>query len=378
MTPIAPAAPALPEGADTVAEPPTIDPLVAAEAAHLHYVSDLAPGITGERVGGDFVYRDPTGRPIDDPDELARIKAIGIPPAWMQVWICPDPDGHIQATGRDARGRKQYRYHARWREVRDETKFEHMLPFGRALPRIRQRVEADLNRHGLPREKVLAAVVRLMERSLARIGNPEYAKQNESFGLTTLRHDHVRIARDGRIELDFRGKHGVHHHKVVSDPKLARILENCDDLPGAEIFKYIDHDGRWHRISSEHVNAYLHETAGHAVTAKDYRTWAGTNLAVLESAFLDAPKPTKRVVALVVKRVAEHLGNTPAVCRKCYIHPRVLSSYLDGSLKPVLAVIAVSVRAPELWAVEGFVMRLLEQWEADAGALAAGALAAGA
>jgi DNA topoisomerase I len=360
-------APPRPEALAALADPPTIDPLVAAEIARLHHVSDDTPGITRERIGegkDSFVYRDPQGRLIRDSDTLARIRALVIPPAWTAVWICPDADGHIQATGRDARGRKQYLYHPRWRQVRDETKFEHMLSFGRALPRLRQRVETDLNRDGLPREKVLAAVVRLMERSLSRIGNPEYAKQNESFGLTTLRNDHVRIAEGGRIELDFRGKHGVHHHKVVTDPKLAQILENCRDLPGSELFKYVGPDGQWHRIASEHVNAYLHETAGRTITAKDFRTWAATNLAVLECAFLHAAKPTKRAAAAVVKRVAEHLGNTPAVCRKSYIHPRVLSSYLDGSLKPVLAAIEQSARAPELWAVEGFVLRLLEQWEA--------------
>jgi DNA topoisomerase-1 len=353
-----------PTDPDAVREPPTLDPLVAAEVARLHHVSDLEPGITRERAGKDFIYRDPGGKRIEDPDELSRIKAIGVPPAWTDVWICPDPDGHIQATGRDARRRKQYRYHRRWWVVRDETKFGHMLVFGHKLPRIRQRVEVDLNRRGLPREKVLAAVVRLMERSLARIGNPEYAKQNESFGLTTLRNDHVRIVEGRRIELDFRGKRGVHHHKVISDPKLARILKNCRELQGSEVFKYIGPDGERHRISSEHVNAYLHEIAGRRVTAKDYRTWAGSNLAVLECAFLHAPKATKRAVAAVVKRVAEHLGNTPAVCRKSYIHPRVLSSYLDGSLKPVLETIEQSVRAPELWAVEGFMIQLLEEWEA--------------
>jgi DNA topoisomerase I len=362
------APPRLPaEALAALADPPSIDPLVAPEIARLHYVSDHSPGISREPIGAGkdgFLYRDPQGWLIRDAATLARIKALAVPPTWTAVWICPDADGHIQATGRDARGRKQYIYHPRWRRVRDETKFEHMLSFGRALPRMRQRVEADLNRDGLPREKVLAAVVRLMERSLARIGNPEYAKQNETFGLTTLRNDHVRMAADGRIELDFRGKHGVHQHKVVSEPKLARILENCRDLPGAELFKYIGPDGAWHRIASEHVNAYLHETAGRTVTAKDFRTWAATNLAVLECALLRGAKPTRRTAPAVVERVADHLGNTPAVCRKCYIHPRVLSSYLDGSLKPVLAAIEQSVRAPELWAVEGFVLRLLEQWEA--------------
>jgi DNA topoisomerase-1 len=231
-------------GIEEVAEPPTLDPLVAAEAARLRYVSDRMPGITRRRAAnGGFDYYDPAGRPISDADELRRFKALAIPPAWTEVWICPDPSGHLQAVGRDARGRKQYRYHANWREVRDETKFEHMLSFGRALPLIRQRVDADPSRCGLPRDKVLAAVVRLMERSLARVGNPEYAKQNNSFGLTTLRNDHVLIE-GGRVVLDFRGKHGILHHKVVADAKLARILEHCHDLPGAELFKYFDEAGQ--------------------------------------------------------------------------------------------------------------------------------------
>ena len=245
---VAQAPPPPPAGASAaLAEPAAIDPLVAAETARLHCVSDHTPGITRERIGDGkdgFLYRDPQGLLIRDAATLARIRALAVPPAWTAVWICPDADGHIQATGRDARGRKQYRYHPRWRHVRDETKFEHMLSFGRALPRRRRRVETDLNRDGLPREKVLAAVVRLMERSLARVGNPEYAKQNETFGLTTLRNDHVRVAAGGRIELDFRGKHGIRHHKVVTDPKLARILANCRDLPGSELFKYIGPDVR--------------------------------------------------------------------------------------------------------------------------------------
>jgi DNA topoisomerase-1 len=324
-------------------------------------VSDRIPGIHRVRAGDGFLYRDPVGRVIRDPAGLQRIESLGIPPAWTDVWICPDPDGHIQAVGYDARGRKQYRYHPRWREVRDETKFEHMLAFGRALARIRQRVAADLRRRGLPRDKVLAAVVRLMERSLARVGNPEYAKENNSFGLTTLRHDHVRVEGE-RIELDFRAKAGVHHHKVISDPVLARILRNIHDLPGSELFQYLDDDGQCHAISSEHVNAYLREISGHHVTAKDFRTWAATNLAVVEMALLREARPTKKGVVTVVKRVAAQLGNTPAVCRKSYIHPRALSSYLEGSLRPTLAMIAKSIRAPEMWAVEGVVMKLLAQW----------------
>ncbi|MGE3499968.1 MAG: DNA topoisomerase IB [Candidatus Binatia bacterium] len=345
------------------AEPPTVDPLTAAQAAQLRYVSDREPGIRRLRAGSGFVYRDAAGRAIRDPEVLRRIKSLAIPPAWTNVWICADPNGHIQAVGYDARGRKQYRYHPRWREVRDETKFEHMLTFGSALPRIRRQVEADLGRRGLPREKVLAAVVRLMERSLGRVGNPEYAKENDTFGLTTLRHDHVHI-RGGHIELDFRGKHGVRHHKVISDPMLARILRRCSELPGSELFQYLDENGARHRISSEHVNAYLRQISGHHVTAKDFRTWAATNLAVLEMVALHEPKPTKKGALTVVRRVAEQLGNTPAVCRKSYIHPRVLASYLDGSLRPTLAMLEASVRAPEMWAVEGVVMRLLAQWHA--------------
>jgi DNA topoisomerase-1 len=353
------------------ADPPTLDPVVAARVAQLRYVNDRIPGITRVRAGTGFIYRDPEGHAIRGPDQRQRIEALRIPPAWTDVWICPDPDGHLQVVGRDARGRKQYLYHPRWRSVRDETKFEHMLTFGGALPRIRRRVEADLNRHGLPREKVLAAVVRLMERSLGRVGNPEYAKQNQTFGLTTLQRDHVRVD-GGQVELDFRGKHGVHHHKVIRDQSLARILKNCADLPGSELFKYIDAHGELHRVSSEHVNAYLRETSGHHVTAKDFRTWAATNLALLEMVFLREPKPTKKGAATVVKRVAEQLGNTPAVCRKSYIHPRVLACYLDGSLRPTLQMLQASIQAPEMYAVEGVVMRLLAEWESG-GAIATAA-----
>jgi DNA topoisomerase-1 len=344
-------------------EPPTLDPLVAAEMAQLRYVSDRAPGIARLRERDGFVYRGPDGAAITEPEVLRRIQALRVPPAWTRVWICPNPQGHLQAVGYDARGRKQYLYHPRWREVRDETKFEHMLTFGRALAPIRRRVAADLQQPGLPRDKVLAAVVRLMERTLGRVGNPEYAKENKTFGLTTLRRNHVRITASG-IELDFRGKHGIRHRKVVSDPILARILRSCHDLPGAQLFKYIGEDGERHHISSEHVNDYLRRVSGHHITAKDYRTWAATNLAVLEMALLQEPRPTRKGVVTVVKRVAEQLGNTPAVCRKSYIHPRVLASYLDGSLKPTLETIEKSVRAPEMWAVEGSVMRLLAEWHA--------------
>ena len=346
-----------------VDDPPAIDPIVAARVAHLHYVSDRMPGIRRQHVGADFIYRGPDGRTIRDPEELRRIKSIGGPPAWTDVWICPDPDGHIQAVGYDARGRKQYRYHPRWRAVRDETKFEHMLTFERSLPPIRRRGEADLDRPGLPREKVLAAVARLIERTLGRVGNPEYARQNETFGLTTLRRDHVRI-QGGQIELDFRGKHGVLHHKVISDPTLTRIIKDCTDLPGSVLFKYLDRAGLSHHISSHHVNAYLRETSGHHITAKDFRTRAATNLAVLEIVAMGDARQTRSGVVTIVKRVAAQLGNTPAVCRKSYIHPRVLASYLDGSLRPTLAMLEASVREPEIWAVEGVVMRLLTESQA--------------
>ncbi|HEV7616700.1 MAG TPA: DNA topoisomerase IB [Burkholderiaceae bacterium] len=352
--------PAINAGADQL----VLDPVYAAQTAHLHYVNDRMPGITRSRVREGFLYHAPDGRLIEDPEQLQRIQSLRIPPAWRDVWICPDQDGHIQAVGFDARGRKQYIYHAKWREVRDETKFEHMLTFGRALPHIRHRVEADLKRRGLPREKLVAAVVRLMERTLGRVGNPEYARENETFGLTTLRHDHVRITA-GRIELDFSGKHHIEHHKVVSDPVLARILKNCQDLPGSELFQYIDEAGKLRHISSEHVNDYLRQASGHHIMAKDFRTWAATNLAVLEMAKLHERRATKKDTATVVKRVAAQLGNTPAVCRKSYIHPRVLASYLDGSLLPTLEMIEASVREPEMWAVEGVVMRLLAQWHPE-------------
>jgi DNA topoisomerase-1 len=341
---------------------PPADSEEAAHSARLRYVGDDTPGITRRRAGKGFAYRYPDGSPVRDPGELDRIRAIVIPPAWTDVWICPYPNGHIQATGRDARGRKQYRYHPRWRAVRDETKYEHMLSFGQALPRIRRRVAADLERTGLPREKVLAAVVRLLERTLARVGNPEYAKENHSFGLTTLQNRHMRAV-GGRIELDFRTKHGLRHHSVVSDRKLARILKRCRDLPGSELFQYLDEEGRRHTIDSADLNDYLRLIAGRDVTAKDFRTWAATNLAMLAIAERGTAPPSKRAVAQVVRQVAEQLGNTPTVCRNCYIHPRVLDAYLDGTLAPFIAALGSGEKEPDMWAVEATVMRLLAAQE---------------
>jgi DNA topoisomerase I len=342
---------------------PAPESVHAAKAARLRYVSDRQPGITRARAaGGGFVYRDARGKVIRDAAELDRIKALAVPPAWTDVWICTHANGHLQATGRDARRRKQYRYHPRWRRTRDETKYEHTLEFGRALPAIRRRVDADLGRPGLPREKVLAAVVRLLEDTLARVGNPEYAVQNNTFGLTTLRSRHVRIA-GGRIELDFRAKHGIRHVSRVSDRKLARVVKNCRDLPGSELFQYLDEDGERHSIDSADVNDYLREISGREITAKDFRTWAATNLAVLALAEQEQEQeqepPTRKAQVEAIKQVAKRLGNTPAICRKCYIHPAVLESHLNGSLRGTLTAVGEEEGSAGMWRIERFVMRFL-------------------
>jgi DNA topoisomerase I len=330
-----------------------------AKSARLRYVSDRRPGITRERNGSGFVYRRADGTIIEDADELARIRALAVPPAWEKVWICPIHNGHIQAVGRDARNRKQYRYHPQWRKIRDQTKYDHLLLFGKALPAIRMRVEADLAKPGLPRDKVLAAVVRLMEMTLARVGNPEYAKQNQSFGLTTLHNRHVRIAH-GEVFLDFRAKHGIRHRSVVRDRKLARILKNCRDLPGSMLFQYVDEDGQRHSIDSGDVNDYLREISGREVTAKDFRTWAATNLAALALCALNEEKPTQKGILKAIKQVAEQLGNTPAVCRKCYIHPAVFEGYLGGALKLKATVADLGEFPAGVWEIERQVMRFLK------------------
>lgn len=313
------------------------DTHAAASAARLRHVTDDIPGITRHRASSGFDYRDRDGKLIGDFPTLSRIKALAIPPAWTAVWISPFPNGHIQATGRDARGRKQYRYHARWRETRDESKFDRMLMFSRALPRIRSRVDADLRRHGLPRERVLAAIVRLLELTLFRIGNSEYSKTNNSFGLTTLRNRHAAVA-GNTIRLAFRGKSGVWNEGRVSDRRLARIVKNCRDLPGHILFQYLDDAGERHTVGSADVNAYLHEISGEEITAKDYRTWAGTFLAALALRELARAAGEVRTSTLVraAEHVSRHLGNTVAVCRKCYIHPAIFDGYLDGSLLKTL------------------------------------------
>lgn len=317
--------------------PDALDPLVAARAAHLRHVSDREPGMSRERHGGTFVYRHPDGAPVHDAAVLKRIKSLVIPPAWTDVWICADPTGHIQATGRDARGRKQYRYHARFRSVRDEAKYSHILRFARVLPKVRARVERDLDLPDLPRQKILATLVRLLERTMMRIGNGEYARNNKSFGLSTLRNRHARI-RGRRLVFDFRGKSGVRHHVEIESLRLARIIRRCRDLPGQHLFEYRDAAGEIHPIGSHDVNNYLREISGEDITAKDFRTWTATNLAAAALCEPEALqfKGSKKAVVDAVKKVAAALGNTVAVCRKCYIHPAVFDGYVDGSLAAAL------------------------------------------
>ncbi|HZK92101.1 MAG TPA: DNA topoisomerase IB, partial [Stellaceae bacterium] len=315
-----------------------LDPVAAARAAQLRHVSDDGPGIIRYQARHGFDYRDVHGELIADMETLGRIKSLAIPPAWTAVWICPSANGHIQATDRDARGRKQYRYHPRWRQTRDETKYSRMLMFSRALPRIRARVERDLRRRGLPREKVLATIVRLLELTLFRIGNTEYSRNNKSFGLTTLRDRHA-VVEGGKIRLSFRGKSGVRHEGRLADRRLARIVKNCRDLPGYELFQYLDADGNRHAVDSADVNEYLRVTSGEEITAKDFRTWAGTHLAAMalrELGGLDGDI-SKSAMVRAVEEVAKHLGNTAAVCRKCYIHPAIFEGYLDGTLLRTLA-----------------------------------------
>ena len=289
-------------------------------------MSDAAPGIARLRAGSGFRYQDARGAAVRDRALLERVRKLAVPPAWRDVWICPREDGHLQATGRDARGRKQYRYHARWREVRDETKYGRMLAFADALPRIRRRVRQDLARPGLPREKVLAAVVRLLETTRMRVGNEEYARENESFGLTTLRTRQVRV-NGSTMQFRFRGKSGVWHEFALSDRRLAVIVRRMRDLPGYELFQYVDDAGDTRAVDSADVNAYLKDLAGEEFTSKDFRTWAGTVLAA--QALRECGK---RGLTQAIERVAKQLGNTKAVCRKCYIHPAVIEAYIDGRL----------------------------------------------
>lgn len=369
-------------------EPPDkrlIDAQAAARAAKLHYVQDDRPGINRQATDSGFIYRDARGAKITDESEIERINKLAVPPAYTDVWICKDPNGHLQASGRDARGRKQYRYHPRWREIRDEAKYGKMLIFGAELPRIRERVDHDLGLSGMPKRKVVAAVVRLLERSLARIGNEEYARTNNSFGLTTLRHRHVRVA-GSRITLDFRAKHGVQRHIELTDRRLASIVKRLDDLPGQELFQFLGTDGTQHSIGSDDVNAYLHEVTGQDITAKDFRTWAATNLAALalrEFEAFDSKAKAKKNVLHAIEAVSKLLGNTPAICRKCYIHPAIFEGYLDGSLVSGLAdrageiltdtAAAKGALSAEEMAVTAFLERKLKAVACEAAAAGTGA-----
>jgi DNA topoisomerase-1 len=301
-------------------------------------VSDQSPGIRRKKAGKSFVYLDLQGSPVKDDETLKRIKALVIPPAWTEVWISPIANGHIQATGRDARGRKQYRYHQRWRAVRDANKYGRLTAFARALPRIRSRVRGDLARRDLSRERVLASVVQLLEVTMIRVGNEEYAKENKSFGLTTLRNRHVKVE-GSQVQFVFRGKSGKDHRVSVRDRRLATIIQRCEDLPGQQLFQYLDGDGQLRSIDSSDVNDYIREASGDDFTAKDFRTWAGTVLAaraLQEMEKVDSEAQAKKNVVAAIERVAQRLGNTRSVCRKCYVHPAIVDSYLDGSMLDVV------------------------------------------
>ncbi|WP_019139784.1 DNA topoisomerase IB [Noviherbaspirillum massiliense] len=342
------------------------DALNSAKAVGLRYVSDAMPGIARKPWKDGFRYLDPDGEPVRDEATLARIKSLAIPPAWTDVWVCPWENGHLQATGRDAKRRKQYRYHPRWRNVRDESKYERMISFGKALPEIRRQVDAALKLPGLPREKVLATIVQLLEATMIRIGNQEYARTNRSFGLTTLRDRHVRI--DGsEVLFRFRGKSGVQHEIKVDDPRLARIIRKSRDLPGQELFQYVDEDGEQRTVDSADVNDYLRSITGEDYTAKDFRTWAGTMLAALalqEFQKFDSEAQAKKNIVQAIESVAQKLGNTPTICRKCYVHPAVIEAYLDGTILHALQQRAREELVNDIHALspeEAAVLALLQQ-----------------
>lgn len=337
---------------------------IAAEIG-LRYVTDARPGIRRLRKGKGFAYIDAAGKPVRDAAVLERIRTLAIPPAWQEVWICPLSNGHIQATARDARGRKQYRYHARWRAVRDETKFDRLLAFGKALPDIRRRVAHDLALPGLPRDKVLAAVVRLMEQTSIRVGNEKYARDNQSYGATTLRDQHVKI-RGENLRLRFRGKSGKYHDIELNDARLARVVRRCRDVPGQELFQYLDDEGQPRGIDSADVNAYLRSVSGADYTAKDFRTWTATvaaALALAELAQFSSDAEAKRFIVAAINAVAQRMGNTATICRKCYIHPAIIDAYLDGSLARAMAARSTQHKRPSsrLRAEETTVMKLLRR-----------------
>ena len=358
---------------------PLPDPIDSARAAGLRYVYDTRPGISRHRTRTGFTYRTPDNKPLrprnpDDAETLARIKSLVIPPAWESVWICPIPNGHLQATGRDAKGRKQSRYHAQWREARDQSKYQHMLHFGATLPTIREQVEKHLALPGLPREKVLATLVRLLETTFIRIGNEAYARENNSFGLTTLRRRHVAI-KGSHLTFKFKGKSGVEHTINLTDRRLARIIKTCRDIPGYELFEYLDDEGNPRSVDSTDVNAYLDSLTDPDAhfTAKDFRTWAGTVLACMtlrDFESCDSATQLKKNTVEAIKSVAQRLGNTPSVCRKCYIHPAVLEAYLTGAMHALLAghKPATTTHPHALRPEEHALMHLLEQHLAQAAA----------
>jgi DNA topoisomerase I len=333
--------------------------------ARLRHSTDARPGITRRRAGTGFTYRDADGKQIKDRETLDRIRKLAVPPAWTDVWICPDPLGHLQATGRDARGRKQYRYHTRFRERRETAKYERLVAFARALPAIRRQVDRDLARPGLPREKVLAAVVRLLELTLIRVGNEEYRRLNRSFGLTTLRDRHATV-RGSSIRFRFKGKSGREHEVGLRDRRLATVIRRCQDLPGQELFQYEDEDGKAVDIASDDVNDYLRSISPD-VTAKDFRTWAGTVLAYRALRALDEPETAteaKQNVVAAIRDTADALGNTAAVCRRSYVHPVVVEAYLDPKLRGALLGAAEATGVPPAGTTpreERTVVRLLER-----------------
>jgi DNA topoisomerase-1 len=328
------------------------NPAAAANDAGLYYVDDNRVGYRRKANGNGFEYLDTEAKRIRDRQRLLRIKRLAIPPAWTDIWICPSPNGHIQATGRDARGRKQYRYHDRWREVRDENKFGRLAEFAKTLPKIRRRVARDITLADLPREKVLATVVRLLERTFIRIGNEEYARENKSFGLTTIKNRHVTV-KGAHLRFRFRGKSGRHHEVDMTDRRIAKIVAKCQDLPGQDLFQYVSDKDEVRNITSQDVNDYLRDITSEDFTAKDFRTWAGTVLAAIA---LDAQperetkKQAKANVKTAVCAVAELLGNTPAICRKCYVHPAVIEAYLN---RTPIAKLTSALRSTGRWDLRG-------------------------
>ncbi len=347
-------------------EPRTTESAAAARSAGLTYTSDERPGIRRLRAGRGFRYVRAGGAPVRDPETLERIRRLAIPPAYRDVWISPDPNGHVQATGRDARGRKQYRYHLRWREVRDGTKFDRMIAFGHALPAIRRRVERDLDAHGLPRGKVLALVVRLLEDTCIRVGSREYARDNESYGLTTLLDEHADVA-GSRILFEFRGKRGKEHRCEIRDRRVARLVARCQDLPGEHLFQYVDEEGEHGAVESGDVNAYLRDATGEEFTAKDFRTWMGTLLAA-EALLSAEPAPSARrrrvQINAAIDAVAARLHNARAACRKYYVHPSLLRAFDEGELAASFA--RAASRAPRIRGLSAFERALVAFLAADA------------